>query len=297
MTLTELVSRFESEQDVGESSRKLYTRNVWRFIRWTQANELPFNSIGRQHVIAYKRSLSNMSSLTVDSYMTSIRIFYKWLDLNGHYDNVMIGVRNPRKYKGFKKRPLSVDEINNLLRSINRETAKGKRDYAMISLMLRSAMRTVEVSRCNFSDLQESNGSYFLWIRRKGQSEKTKIGLTFKAFDAINDYLVERKQLSDESPLFANIGPRLTNKRIQPQSLSFIIKHRMRAAGIVDPKVTTHSLRHTAAIMALKQGASLHEVQLFLGHTNPATTQLYIKAIEEERRIYNTPGKLIDEVF
>jgi site-specific recombinase XerD len=217
--------------------------------------------------------------------------------MNGHYDNIMVGVKNPRKYKGFKKRPLSVDEINNLLRSINRGTAQGKRDYAMISLMLRSAMRTVEVSRCNFSDLEESEGQYYLWIRRKGQDEKTKISLTFKAFDAINDYLVERRGLSDTAPLFANIGPRSTNKRIQPQSLSFIIKNRMRAAGIIDSKVTAHSLRHTAATMALKQGASLHEVQLFLGHTNPATTQLYLKAIEEERRLHNTPGKLIDEVF
>jgi site-specific recombinase XerD len=87
------------------------------------------------------------------------------------------------------------------------------------------------------------------------------------------------------------------NQRILTAGLSQLIKERLRKANIDSRKITAHSFRHTAAMNALKAGASLYEVQLFLGHTNPNTTQLYIKSLDEEKRLNNTPGKLLDNVY
>lgn len=295
-----LIDRFVKDQDVAENSRKLYERNVKAFVRWVQANNKNIDHLKKADIIEYKQYLFNYSysTLTIDNYLTSIRKFYQWLDSNGFYNNIVEGVRNPRKYKGYKKDPLTIEQVNTLLNSINRSILKGKRDFAIINLMLRTGLRTCEITSLDIGDIELNKTCYYLYVKRKGsQGNKTKMSITDKAFDAINDYLVERKDTDDIKPLFTVISHNNTNQRITTAGLSQLIKERLKDAGIKTKKITAHSFRHTAAMNALKAGASLHEVQLFLGHTSPNTTQLYIRAIEEERRLNNTPGKLLDDVY
>lgn len=295
-----LIEQFANDQDVAENSRNLYQRNVKSFIRWVQAQGKSVDYLKKSDIIEYKQWLfdKKYSTLTIDNYLTSIRKFYQWLDTNDHYNDITVGIRNPKKYKGYKKDPLSIEQVNELLKSINRITIKGKRDYAIINLMLRSGIRTCEVTALDISDVEPNKDGYYLHVVRKGsQGNKTKISITDKAFDAINDYLVERNDNDDNKPLFTVISHNKRNQRITTAGLSQLIKQRLIKADIKSKKITAHSFRHTAAMNALKAGASLHEVQLFLGHTSPNTTQLYIRAIEEERRLNNTPGKLLDEVY
>jgi integrase/recombinase XerC/integrase/recombinase XerD len=191
-----------------------------------------------------------------------------------------------------------VEQVNTLLNSIDRTTIRGKRDYAMINLMLRTALRTIEVIRLTVEDMVMEGGIIMLYVLRKGsQGNKTKIQLTHKAFDPINDYLVDRKNLKDDQPLFTGLSYNNRNGQMGQKSLSAIIRQRLQNAGIHDSRITAHSMRHTAAVNALKAGASLHDLQLFMGHTDPSTTQIYVRILEEEKRLANGPGKLLDNVY
>lgn len=300
MEVFKYIEQFTRDQDVAENSRKLYVRNIKSFVRWCQAQNKDIYQLGKSDIIEYKQWMfaQKYSTLTIDNYLTSVRKFYQWLDYNDYYNDITIGVKNPKKYMGYKKDPLTVEQVNSVLTSIDRTTVKGKRDYAIINLMLRTGIRTVEVVRLTMGDIELTKGNYYLNIIRKGsQGNKSKIAITDKAFDPINDYLVERNNLSDYAPLFCVISYNHRNLQLTSHGLSQLLKQRLRAVGINSKRITAHSFRHTAAMNALKAGASLHEVQLFLGHTSPNTTQLYIRAIEEEKRLANTPGKLLDKVY
>ena len=86
-------------------------------------------------------------------------------------------------------------------------------------------------------------------------------------------------------------------KKIQPAMVSRMIKQRFKQIGIVDKRMTCHSLRHTAAIQALKAGADVYEVQQMLGHSDIKTTTIYLRAIEEETRVNNRAVRILDKVL
>ena len=84
---------------------------------------------------------------------------------------------------------------------------------------------------------------------------------------------------------------------LQPAMVSRMIKQRFKQIGIVDKRMTCHSLRHTAAIQALKAGADVYEVQQMLGHSDIKTTTIYLRAIEEETRVNNRAVRILDKVL
>jgi len=299
-TIFELIKLFAADQDVAPNSCKLYITNIKLFIRWCQRQNKDPESIRKPDIIGYKNDLfaNKYSSLTIDSRITSLRKFYKWCDTNEYYNDITIGIKNPKKYQGYKKDPLTIDQVNTLLNSIDRTTITGKRDFAIINLMLRTGLRTIEITRMDIGDVELKEGTYYLNILRKGsQGNKTKISISDKTYDPINDYLVERLNVDDSKPLFVVTSYNCKGSRINTAGLSQLIKKRLLKANINSKKITAHSLRHTAALNALKIGASLYDVQMFLGHTSSNTTQLYIKAINEEKILINTPNRMLDGVF
>lgn len=299
-TIFELIKLFALEQDVAPNSCKLYVVNIKLFLRWVQIQEKNIDNLQKADIIEYKQYLfdEKYSSLTIDSRITSLRKFYIWCDDNDYYNNIVVGIKNPKKYKGYKKDPLTIDQVNKLFESIDTKTIIGKRDFAIIGLMLRTGMRVGEVTKINIGDIETPNKKYFINIIRKGsQGNKTKISITEKSFEPINDYLVELKNTNNHQPLFIVSAYNHKGLRISTAGLSQIIKSRLRKAGINSKRITAHSFRHTAAMNLIKAGATLHEVQLFLGHSSPNTTQIYIRAIEEEKRLDNTPGLLLDKMF
>ena len=74
------------------------------------------------------------------------------------------------------------------------------------------------------------------------------------------------------------------------RSISRIVKNALKAAGLESDRLTAHSLRHTAATLALKNGASLDEVQQLLGHKNINITMVYLHTLE---RVNNTSSDRI----
>ena len=79
--------------------------------------------------------------------------------------------------------------------------------------------------------------------------------------------------------------------------VSRIVKFYLNKIGIDDKYYTCHSLRHTAAILSLKSGASIYDVQQMLGHTSIETTRIYLRAIDAEKRIDNDAIRRLDELF
>jgi len=163
-------------------------------------------------------------------------------------------------------------------------------------------MRCVEVARANVRDLrQEENDKgkliWILHIQGKGRYSKDRaIGVTSKIVGPISEY-IEEHMLQEDSPLFLNHSYISNNTRITEVTISKIVKQYLRAIGIDSKKMTAHSLRHTFAITAIKNGADRLSVQAALGHARVETTMTYQRAVEEERGREGTAIRLVDNVY
>jgi integrase/recombinase XerC/integrase/recombinase XerD len=295
--IEELVDNFIEAQDVKQSSKLLYRRTLKQYFNWVESKSYLLSEIARPQLLQYKEELlsSGMSSLTVGSYITSVRRFYEWTEANKFYPNVAKGIKTPKRKQQFKKQPLLPNQATALL---NYYQDKALRDYAIVNLLLRAGLRTVEVIRANVEDVTYKGSQRVLLVHGKGRDEKDNfVILTDKAYKPIADYLATRDNVKGSDPLFTSTSNNSKGERLSTRSISYIAKEGLKAIGLDERSFTAHSLRHTTAVNILRAGGSLETAQLTLRHTNPATTQIYTATLNEERRLQNSGEALLDKLF
>ena len=295
--IEELVDRFIASQDVKESSKLLYRRTLKQYFNWVESKSYLLSEIARPQLLEYKEELlsSNMSSLTVGSYITSVRRFYEWTEANKFYPNVAKGIKTPKRKQQFKKQPLLPAQATALLSYYQ---DKALRDYAIVNLLLRTGLRTVEVIRANVEDITFKGSQRVLLVHGKGRDEKDNfVLLTEKAYQPIAEYLATRGKVNGSEPLFTSTSNNSKGERLSTRSISYIAKEGLKAIGLDERSFTAHSLRHTTAVNILRAGGSLETAQFTLRHSNPATTQIYTATLNEERRLQNSGEALIDSLY
>lgn len=295
--IEELVDRFIASQDVKESSKLLYRRTLKQYFNWVEDKGYLLSEIARSQLLEYKQELltSGKSSLTVGSYITSVRRFYEWTEANKYYPNVAKGIKTPRRKQQFKKQPLLPAQATALL---NYYQDKALRDYAIINLLLRTGLRTIEVTRANIGDITFKGSQRVLLVHGKGRDEKDNfVLLTDKTYQPIAEYLATRGKVNSSEPLFTSTSNNSKGERLSTRTISYIAKEGLKAIGLDERAFTAHSLRHTTAVNILRGGGSLEQAQMTLRHSNPATTQIYTATLDEERRLKNSGEALIDNLY
>ncbi len=161
------------------------------------------------------------------------------------------------------------------------DTPESRRDKAMLELLYATGMRVTELVSLKVSDVNLSGG--FVRCIGKGNKERL-IPFHAQAMDALAFYIEEgRDSFLNSNPkepaLFLNRrGDQLTR-----QGFWLILKEYARKAGITS-QVTPHTLRHSFATHMLRGGASLRQVQEFLGHASIASTQIYTHLTDDHLR-------------
>ena len=295
--INDLVDSFINSQDVKQSSKLLYRRTLKQYFNWVDKKNYLLSEIARPQLLEYKEELlnSNMSSLTVGSYITSVRRFYEWTEANKFYPNVAKGIKSPKRKQQFKKQPLLPAQATDLL---NYYENKDSRDYSIINLLLRTGLRTIEVIRANVEDVTFKGSQRVLLVQGKGREEKDNfVVLTDKTFNSLDLYLKNRGKVNNTDPLFISTSNNSKGERLTTRTISYIAKEGLKAIGLNNKSFTAHSLRHTTAVNILRAGGSLETAQFTLRHSNPATTQIYTATLNEERRLENSGEALIDNLY
>lgn len=232
----------------------------------------------REDLINFRDYLKqNYAISTANLYLTAGKLFFSFLQVEGY-----IKVNPAEHLKGFKQSPehkkdaLAPEDVKVILNSISTQSPNGKRNKAMLALMVTAGLRTIEVSRANVEDIFKRNSKIFLSIQGKGHDEKDAVAkITPKVYELMQEYLKTRGRLKGDDALFKGRTGRLSTKNI-----SIIVKSIFRKAGYDSSRLTAHSLRHTAATNALRNGATLRQVQQMLRHTNIGTTQIYLHELD-----------------
>lgn len=294
-----VVASFITTQDVKESSRSLYTRTLTQFFSWLEATGRinNFASLTRQDILEYKDYLlaSSLSALTVSSYIVSVRKFYEWAEAEKLYPNIAKGVKTPRRKQAFKKQHLTDTKSGELLQHFQ---SMSLRDYAIVNLILRTGLRTVEVVRADVGDITFKGDKRVLLVWGKGHTEKDDfVVLSEKAYEPIKNYLATRKGAKAGEPLFTSNSRQNYGERLTTRTISALCKEGLKAIGLDGKEYTAHSLRHTTAVAILKHGGMITDVQDVLRHTSPATSQIYTESVKEELRLAKAPEQLLDFAF
>lgn len=296
-TWRSLVANFVSGLDVKESSRSLYTRTITQYFNWLQEEGKDINTLTRADILEYKDSLlsSGLSALTIGSYIVAVRKFYEWAEAEKIYPNIAKGIKTPKRVQAFKKQHLTDTKSGELLEHFQ---TLSLRDYAIVNLILRTGLRTIEVVRADIGDITFKGERRILKIWGKGHTEKDDfVILTDKAYQPIKNYLETRKGAKQGEPLFTSNSRQNAGERLTTRTISKICKEGLQAIGLDGKEFTAHSLRHTTAVAILKHGGSITDVQEVLRHTSPVTSQIYTESVKEELRLENAPEAMLDAAF
>jgi len=289
--LESLIAEFLRAQDVRESSRDTYRKGLKRFLSWLQSRGV--TSPTRETLLEYKDALrdAGLSPLSVSSYIVTVRKFFTWLEVTRGLPNIARGIKGARRTRGFRKDPLTLPQVKELLASIDRREILGLRDYALITLLTTTGLRTIEAIRANVEDVRQEGGEALLWIQGKGRDTKDEPAvLPAETLKPLYEYLTARGPAKKDAPLFTSLSNRNGGGRLNTRTLRRIIKERLRAIGIDSDRLTAHSLRHTAITLSLKGGATIQEAQALARHANINTTLIYSHNID---RIKQAPERRI----
>lgn len=291
----DMFDRWTSYLDASPKTVETYTKAIRRFVSYLKENGITQPT--REDVILYRDSLkATHKPTTVQGYLAAVKLFFRWTAQENLYPNVADRVKGAKLDTEHKKDYLTTAQAGRLLSSFDRSTVKGKRDYAIISLMVTTGLREISVVRADIGDIRPAGDAIALYYQGKGHEEKADyVKLAPQVEEAIRDYLTSREDIDQHAPLFASIANRNGGGRMTTRSVSRIAKESMQHVGLNSERLTGHSLRHTAATLNLLNGATVEETQQLLGHRNINTTLIYSHALERARN--NSEYRIASAIF
>jgi len=210
------------------------------------------------------------------------------------------------QYGNSKK--IDTDVFKRCIDSINQESVKGKRDYALLFGYYMTGRRNSELVNIRWGDINFNRNPPTYRFLRKGEKETTD-EMPPSLLAAIKRYLEARygpeykSQLRPDSYIFTAMpGKGGTKQKEDPNTplterfVLKLVKDLAKQAGISAKDITVHSLRHLHAENYLSAGASVEEVRARLWHENLATTQRYVSKMNNEKnRLADKLEEMLDE--
>lgn len=171
---------------------------------------------------------------------------------------------------------LEREEIEAILVVVNRSSTRGRRDYALLSLMYNCGSRiqeTLDLSPRNICLTPPAHVRFF----GKGRKERT-CPLWSETVKVLRDFIAERGlEATSTSPIFINNrGQSLSRDGAANLLSKYVAKAVERVPSVAGKRIHPHSLRHTTAMHMLRSGVDRNAIGDFLGHAHASTTDRYI---------------------
>lgn len=256
-----------------------YQRDLNKMCSFMEAKEVAgIGNINDTNLNSYVLYLENqgLSSATISRNIASIKAFFLYLLREGKVKKDPTMLLKPPKCEKKKPKTLTMEEVELLLRQPQGDRPKDLRDKAMLELLYATGLRVSELINLKLSDVNLQMG----FLVCSDNSKNRVIPMDSIALQALDDYIAySREQMSKGSDyLFVNCyGTQMTR-----QGFWKILKFYAKKAGI-EKEIGPHMIRHSFALHLVENGADLHAVQEMLGHSDIATTQIYVNMDDNSR--------------
>jgi site-specific recombinase XerD len=164
-------------------------------------------------------------------------------------------------------------DVVRVLKSCDRKTALGQRDYAILLLLARLGLRASEVGLLALDDIDWEGGR--ITVHGKG-GKLCELPLPADVGKAIATYVRKGRPQAATRTVFVRAAAPLGGFQ-QPRCVGTIVKRALARAGVKSARKGAHQLRHALACQMLRHGASLVEIGQVLRHESPHTTAIYAK--------------------
>ena len=277
--MTEYLNFLKNTKKSSDNTIQAYKRDLNFFFEYLNKNKIEYLNVEYDDIQKYIEELNNegRKAASISRRLATLRSFYGHLLKKKLIKSIPTNKVNTPKVE--KKAPmiLTSDEVEILLSQPKSDDLKGIRDKAMLEFAYATGMKVSEIINLDLKDVNLVD-SYV--VCNEGYSKRV-VPLGRISKEALVEYLDNSRpyllKTDDEKPLFVNVmGNRLTR-----QGFWKIIKQYQEQAHI-EKEITPHVLRHSFATHLLQNGADMRAVQTMLGHTDIASTQVYMKLIDDQ---------------
>lgn len=272
--LEEFIAFLKLERTLSDNTTESYRFDLTRLGGYLHQQKIgDLNEVTADHLTAYVRALYDVgfAATSIQRSLSSIRTYFAFAGAEGAVavDPTTL-LESPRSSR-YLPAVLTVEEIEQLLASIDVKKRGGVRDRAMLETLYATGMRVSELSAFTQENIIFDEG--LVRIFGKGSKERI-VPIGEMALDWIKEYYeTERpffaRPASDSTVFLSMKGAALSRMGIWK-----IIRQYARLAGI-KKHVSPHTFRHSFATHLLEGGADLRTVQEMLGHANIVTTEIY----------------------
>lgn len=276
--LAELIGRYREwllvERGLAAVTVVRYEALACRFLgeRVRPADELGVAGLGGEHVTAFLlRECERLSVASVKGKVGELRALLRFLFVRGFTEMALW--ESVPSVAGWKDTEIPQlmprADVERLIACCDRSTFDGARDVAMLLLLARLGLRSLEVAQLELDDLDWRAGE--LMVRGKG-GRQDRLPITDDVGAALAEYLARRGQHDSRRVFMTLRGP---TRPIRPALVGDVVQRACRRAGVTH--VGAHRLRHALASEMLAQGASLVDISQVLRHSDLSTTAIYAK--------------------
>lgn len=217
------------------------------------------------------REFRRHSRRSAERAVYALRALLRYLHVQGLIDQPLAGgVLSVARRREDLPRGLSDEQVRVMLDSCDRSTRIGRRDYAVLLVLVRLGLRCSEIAALTLEDVDWRAGE--IVIRGKG-SRIDRLPLPADVGEALADYLCRGRPRGYGRLLFLN--GRAPIAGLSRDTVSMVVVRACRRVGM--PPVRAHRLRHTVATELLRRGAGLAEIGQVLRHQDQRTTSIYAK--------------------
>jgi site-specific recombinase XerD len=272
-----LVQYLKEERSLVDRTVKGYLPFVRQFLlERFEDDAIALSLVEGKDILAFvARHAHDNSPTAARSMVTALRSFFRFLRMRGDISiDLAACVPSVADWR-LSTLPKSIEpeQVEMILQSCDRRTMIGRRDYAVLLLLARLALRAGEVAAVMLDDINWESGE--LTIRGKG-NRYDRLPITSDVGRALAAYLKNGRPNCASRRLFIRSRAPLTGF-VTSEAVGSIVRRAFRRAAICSPHKGAHVLRHSAATMMLKKEASLREIGAILRHEHPDTTAIYAK--------------------
>jgi site-specific recombinase XerD len=271
----ELVERYRSylvvERGLAPETVVEYVRTTTHFLAEHPGRWLKDMGVGEVSSFM-TRQCRRLSQRSTERMATGMRSFLRFALREGLIAAPLAGaVPSAARWRGTTlPRGLAPGQVVTLLASCDRSRPTGRRDYAILVLLVRLGLRAAEVADLCLHDIDWRAGE--IVVQGKGHTEE-RLPLPPDVGAAITTYLRRGRPRRAEREVFLRAIAPL--RGLSPDGVSEVVRAASKRAGL--GSFGSHRLRHTAGTEMLRAGASLSEVAQVLRHRSVATTAIYAK--------------------
>ena len=285
-------------QDYEEHLREmcgLSTGTIKNYVRYVRSflqhrfggGQVTFSHLSASDVVGFVQHQAPGLHRTAKTMTTALRTFLRYVHYRSEGTlNLVAAVPVVANWSDTSvPRAISADQVHQLLASIDRSTAIGRRDYAILLLLARLGLRASEVVILELDNIDWNAGT--MNLRTKG-GMCNEFPLLHEVGEAIVDYLRHGRPMSNSRRVFLRSKAPIQGFRC-PSSVGSVVHNCLQRAGVNAPSFGAHQFRHGLATEMLRQGASFSEIGDVLGHRHPQTTRIYAKVDLEALRTLALP--------